>query len=149
MKVTEWVSLTLLLHCFSTFAMTGLIWFIQIVHYPLLQKVGESKFVSYELSHIRLTSFVVIPFMSIELLTAIAVMFSPIRGNYFIALLIGLALIVLNWSLTFIIFVPLHRSLSKDFNLSYCRKLVTFNWFRTGIWTIRSFLLLALLCAMN
>ena len=33
--------LLLLLHAAATLFMTGLIWFVQVVHYPLFARVGE------------------------------------------------------------------------------------------------------------
>jgi hypothetical protein len=33
----------LLLQAFATFAMTGLIWFVQVVHYPLFRAVGVPR----------------------------------------------------------------------------------------------------------
>lgn len=36
-----------LVHLFSTLFMTGVIWFAQAVHYPLLGRVGGEAFVEY------------------------------------------------------------------------------------------------------
>ncbi len=45
--------------------MTGLIWFVQIVHYPLFARVlrntAPDAFRAYEASHANRTSFVVFP----------------------------------------------------------------------------------------
>ena len=40
----------------STLYMTGLIWFVQVVHYPLLGAVGGSEFSAYEQRHMSLTT---------------------------------------------------------------------------------------------
>lgn len=37
----------LLLHTFSTIFMTGLIWFVQVVHYPLFAAVGREAAAPY------------------------------------------------------------------------------------------------------
>jgi hypothetical protein len=66
--------------------MLGLIWFVQIVHYPLFSSVGEREFAGYEIQHSRLTAFVVGPPMLIEALSAIALVFSigkRFRGGRF------------------------------------------------------------------
>ena len=44
------------LHLAATAAMTGLIWFVQVVHYPLFAAVGADQFVAYEVAHQRRTS---------------------------------------------------------------------------------------------
>jgi hypothetical protein len=58
-------------HFSSTFYMVGLIWFVQIVHYPLLANVERASFVKYEKRHTSLTTWVVGPPMSIEGVTAL------------------------------------------------------------------------------
>ena len=55
----------------STLYMTGLIWFVQIVHYPLLGAVGGSEFSAYEQRHMSLTTWVVAPTMLVEAGTAL------------------------------------------------------------------------------
>jgi hypothetical protein len=37
----------LLVHGFATLYMTGLIWFVQLVHYPLFAQVGRHAHLSY------------------------------------------------------------------------------------------------------
>ena len=50
--------------------MTGLIWFVQVVHYPMFALVGENHFAAYEKKHNQLTSYVVMPAMLTEMATA-------------------------------------------------------------------------------
>jgi hypothetical protein len=40
-------------HLAATAAMVGLIWFVQVVHYPLFASVGADEFVAYENAHTR------------------------------------------------------------------------------------------------
>ena len=65
------VQIVLLLHFASTWAMVGLIWFVQIVHYPLFAQVGRDEFPLYERRHKAWTTWIVAPLMLTELLTAI------------------------------------------------------------------------------
>ena len=60
----------LLLHAAATVFMTGLIWFVQVVHYPLFSAVGRDRFSEYEGRHSRLTGRVVGAPMLLELATA-------------------------------------------------------------------------------
>ena len=48
--------------------MTGLIWFVQVVHYPLFAKVGSEAFSLYESLHTQKTGLVVGPVMLVEVL---------------------------------------------------------------------------------
>lgn len=51
--------------------MVGVIWFVQVVHYPLFVRVGPSGFSTYSGAHSRLTGYVVGPPMLVEMATAI------------------------------------------------------------------------------
>ena len=57
--------------------MVGLIWFVQIVHYPLFSAVGERGYTAYQIQHMNLTGAVVGPPMVIEALTALWLALSP------------------------------------------------------------------------
>ena len=58
-------------HITATLYMTGLIWFVQIVHYPLFSRVGNAEFPAYEQRHTVLTTWVVGPPMLVEGITAL------------------------------------------------------------------------------
>ncbi len=48
------IRLFFLAHITATLYMTGLIWFVQIVHYPLFARVGNAEFSAYEQRHTAL-----------------------------------------------------------------------------------------------
>ena len=133
------------IHVFTTLAMTGIIWFVQIVHYPLFQKVGSNNFVDYETAHTRLTGQVVMPLMLGELITGIILSMYSNQPHLLPLLYAGLGLIAINWLVTFLFFVPMHRSLSREFSLEICRRLISLNWLRTLIWSLRSIIVLTYL----
>ncbi len=136
--------MSIMLACvFSTFAMTGLIWFVQIVHYPLFAAVGRDQFVAYEGRHTVLTTWVVMPLMMVELGSSIWLAVHPLSG--WNGLLIAAAILtVLIWLSTFFLQVPQHRILERGFDEAAWRFLVNSNWVRTVLWTARS----AILCWM-
>ena len=124
------------LHLGATLYMTGLIWFVQVVHYPLMGRVGRDGFREYEQAHTRLTTWVVAPPMLIELATGIAWAFqAPGRASF-----IGLALIGVIWVSTALFQIPAHRRLERGFDASAHRRLVTSNWLRTVAWSARAIL---------
>ena len=57
----EMTRLVLLANVASTLLLVGLIWFVQIVHYPQFVRVGSERFAEYETIHVRLTTWVVVP----------------------------------------------------------------------------------------
>lgn len=134
----ELVQSVIVLHFSATVFMTGVIWFVQIVHYPLFAKVPVDAYPAYERQHQRLTTFVVAPAMVIELLSGawLAHFLSDFRNSLLFAAS-GAVLIVV-WLSTFFIQVPCHQSLTEKFSQQVHRKLVLSNWVRTIGWTVRS-----------
>jgi hypothetical protein len=124
--------------------MVGLIWFVQIVHYPLMNRVGSGIFKDYEALHLSRTTWVVVPLMLTELGTNLLLFWFP-AGLSRALLGFGLVLLSLIWLSTFFLQVPQHRRLSRGFDASTHRRLVRSNWFRTWLWTARGFWTLWLL----
>lgn len=132
----------LLLHAAATLYMAGLIWFVQLVHYPLFGAVGREGFAAYERAHTRLTGWVVTPPMLVELATALGlVVWRPAAPLVWI----GLALVVAIWISTAVLQLPAHRRLLAGFDAGVHRRLVRSNWLRTAAWTARGALALWLL----
>ncbi|MHC5004844.1 MAG: hypothetical protein ACYTJ0_17175 [Planctomycetota bacterium] len=131
----------LLLHAGATLAMAGLIWFVQIVHYPLMADVGAAGFVPYEHRHVRLTTTVVGPLMLTELVTALIIAV----GDGTALAWAGLGLVGLVWASTAMLQVPCHRQLEQGFDAEIIRRLVATNWLRTAAWSARGVIALLLL----
>lgn len=134
--------MTLLLNAAATLFMTGVIWFVQVVHYPLFGAVGGGGFVRYEARHTRLTSRVVLGPMVLELVTAGLLVGRPPTSVHAWEAWAGLALVGLIWVSTALLQVPRHNELAAGFGVSAHAALVRTNWLRTAAWTLRSGLLL-------
>lgn len=132
------------LHLAATLYMVGVIWFVQLVHYPLFARVGEGEFAAYERLHTRFTTWVVAPPMILECLTAGLLLW--IRPGYLPlwAAVVGLVLVVVNWVSTWALQVPCHNRLSNGFDATVHRRLVATNWIRTSVWSLRAALLLGI-----
>jgi hypothetical protein len=129
-------------HATTTIAMFGVIWFVQIVHYPLFRDVGEPGFAEYEKRHSRTTAVVVMPLMLVE--AACAVGLTVLLTDQPLVWL-GLGLLVIVWLSTFLLQVPQHRALAGGFDIDRHRRLVRTNWVRTIAWTGRAAVALSLL----
>ena len=131
----------------ATLFMTGLIWFVQIVHYPLFQELPPNRFPRYVALHGTRTSFVVGPPMLVELLTSLLALIPALRPAFFTApaALASAALVFVLWAATGCIQVPLHNALGRAHDPARIRRLVLSNWIRTAAWTARSTLLLTIL----
>ena len=128
------------LQLFSTLAMVGLIWFVQVVHYPLFAKVGSAGFTEYEQLHQQRTTLVVAPLMLTEAATACAMLWARPDHVSLPAAIVGLALLALLWASTFFWQVPAHEKLSHEFDARIHQRLVRSNWLRTTAWTLRGLL---------
>lgn len=124
--------------------MTGVIWFVQVAHYPLFAWVGEQGFGEYEEQNTTRTGWVVGAPMLLEIGTAAVALFAGMRPEYFPrwAALAGAGLLGAIWISTAVLQVPLHRRLVRGFDPVACRRLVKSNWVRTICWSFRAALLL-------
>ncbi|MCG5054703.1 MAG: hypothetical protein KA712_17210 [Myxococcales bacterium] len=132
----------MLVHAAATLAMTGLIWFVQLVHYPLFAFVGEDAFARYEAHHQTRTTWIVAPLMLAELATAVLLVIVPPAGVSPLTARVALGLLALVWLSTAAWQVPLHRRLARGFDAPQIRTLVRSNWLRTLAWTARAALVL-------
>ena len=139
------VAYLLLIHAAATLPMVGLIWFVQLVHYPLFQFVGSSSFSSYEQRNQRRTSWVVVPLMMTELVTAAALLFADLSAPSRAKAWFGAGLLLVIWVSTALLQVPLHRKLSAGFDARRVQLLIGSNWIRTVAWSVRGLIALLLL----
>ena len=125
-------------HIFTTFAMTGVIWLVQLAHYPNLHIPRASP--KYFESNASRTSYVVIPLMLTEAATAAALLFihrDPLH------LILALLLLTI-WLSTALLSVPCHNKLCRSgYAETTVSRLIRTNWPRTILWTARSAILLA------
>lgn len=135
-------TLVLLIHCATTLFMTGVIWFVQVVHYPLFSRVGNDSFKDYEALHTSLTTTVVMLPMVVELLTALWLCWERPDAVSVLEAVLGAAMLGIIWFSTMFIQVPKHTLLSAGFNAAVHHSLVTTNWLRTVLWSLRSVLVL-------
>jgi len=131
-----------LAHMAATLLMTGVIWFVQVVHYPLFADIGKAGFSSYEQRHTALTTWVVGPPMFVEAATAVLLFWFRPAGILTWQLGSGLALLAIVWLSTAFLQVPCHELLSKAFEPSVHERLVVTNWIRTAAWSLRALLVI-------
>lgn len=141
-------ALVLYLHAAATVFMTGLIWFVQVVHYPLMARVPGAALGEYERGHMARTTPLVASAMGLELLTAAWLVLAPPPGlgerGRALAWL-GAGLLGIIWGSTWGVQVPLHDRIAKGGGAEAVRRLVLTNWARTIAWTVRSAAALAML----
>ena len=127
------------MHDAATWYLVGIIWVIQLVHYPMFEYLDWSTFARSHAFHSSAITLVVLPGMLLELYLASLLLYS--RGFKDVPSLLGFALVLLIWGMTFFVMVPLHGQLgSQGYQLPLIQALVRWNWVRTIAWTIRGLL---------
>lgn len=136
------MKLVVLAHLLSTLVMVGVIWVIQVVHYPLFAGVGEAGWAAYEAQHQSRITYFVGPMMGVELATAVWLVLDRPAAFPAWAVLLGAALVVVIWLATLLLSVPAHAALGAGFDAVAHGRLVATNWVRTVAWSVRGGLVL-------
>lgn len=127
--------------------MAGLIWYAQLVHYPLFAKVPAPDFPAYQRQNVRRTAMVVIPPMLVELGAAGVLLWDRPAGVPRWATITGAALLAVIWLTTLIVQAPGHGRLALGFDPVLHGRVVATNWIRTLTWTARALLAVYILAA--
>ena len=128
----------LLIHLISTSLMVGIIWVIQVVHYPSFHFIGNSRYISFQKFHMERISYIVIPVMLVESISGFLLIYDELN----LILLISMILLLSIWMLTAFFFASVHKKLVSGYQLEMVAKLVKINWIRTLLWTLRLLLLI-------
>ena len=129
----------------ATWGMVGVIWMVQVVHYPMLAQYSAGAPVRAVVDHQRRIAPVVGPFMAAEGVTALILLVDRPATMGAASALAAAALLGVALLSTIAIQVPLHSRLAEDHDDELARTLITTNWLRTAAWTARGVLLAAVL----
>lgn len=146
----NWSLSILVANLVATLFLVGLIWIVQVVHYPLFDDVGEQNYVRYQQRHQSNITYIVGPVMLIELISAFMLLWYPVAGINKSLVYCGIGLVILIWLSTALVQVPCHEKLVKGFDPAAYKWLVNSNWIRTVAWTARGGLVTwMLICVLS
>ena len=115
-------------------ALTGVIWLVQLVVYPMFLDAGPGAFPAWELEHAeRISPVVGVPIVA-GLAAAVALVVRAGPATRWLAR-VNLGLLVLALGITALVSVPLHEELSRGFSAAAIDDLVRTNWIRTAAWS--------------
>ncbi|MBL8812211.1 MAG: hypothetical protein JNM43_18750 [Planctomycetaceae bacterium] len=143
--LSGWAGKCVILQAVSTLYMVGVIWFVQVVHYPMFAMVGPEQFAKWEQRNVVLTTWVVGPGMLVEAITTLGLFFIP---RQFVSRKVaakGAILLGVIWLSTHFLQVPCHDKLATGFDPEAHQSLVQSNWLRTVAWSMRGLLVIGLL----
>ena len=129
----------LVIHLIATSVMVGVIWVIQLVHYPSFHFIELKQYTTFQRFHMSRISYVVIPAMLTELFTLILIVISMDQIDTLV--LASAILLIFIWLMTAVFFSGVHQKLTLGYDQTVVDKLVKLNWGRTLLWTLRLLLI--------
>lgn len=133
----------LVVHAAATWALVGLIWTIQLVHYPLFALVGDDEFPTYEAAHQTRITWLVAVLMPVEAVASVYLVFADEVATGWAV--VGLVLVGVVWLSTGFWQGPMHPRLRAGFEPALHDRLVRTNWVRTAAWTARGVVAMVLI----
>ena len=127
-------------HLIFTSIMVGVIWLVQVVHYPSFNFIDKKFYSDFQNFHIKRISFIVIPVMLLELVSGLILIFLDNRHST--PILISFGILILIWIITGLFFAKAHQDLTVGYDREIVKKIIKLNWIRTLLWSIRLILLL-------
>lgn len=137
-------ALLLLVSAASATFMAGVIWVIQLVHYPLFALADPLRFPEFHASHSARITLIVGPAMLTEIASSGMFVFAARDSLERRVAVAGFALVLVAWATTALCSIPAHGRLSSGFEAEAHARLVATNVFRTVAWTLHAALKLAL-----
>lgn len=135
----------LVLDLVASWVMVGLIWFVQIVHYPLLSIVPIQAASSVAEEHQRRTAWVVMLPMAVQGFTSLGLMrWIPNGVSWWLPWANGVCVAIALAS-TVLLSVPRHARMAANPDEKVGRELVLTNWPRTIAWSASGVALAAML----
>ena len=132
------IDAVLIANLVASCVMTGVIWFVQHVHYPLLAQVEMGQAVAVAEEHQRRTGHIVALPMAVEGLTTLALLARQPVGVTWCLPWIGAILLAIALGCTVLLSVPLHAKMATNPDARVGAKLVATNWPRTFAWSLRA-----------
>ena len=131
----------------AAWGMVGVIWVVQLVHYPLLGRLSALEPKAAAVDHQRRITWVVGPLMAAEGVTALILLVSRPDSMSAVSAFAAAALLGVALASTAFVQVPLHARLAESHDDAVVTSLITTNWVRTVAWTARGLLLAAVLAS--
>ncbi|TVZ51279.1 hypothetical protein [Dokdonia sp. Hel_I_53] len=116
------------------FGLVILILMVQLIVYPSFLYLERGRLLDWHIKYTRAITVIVAPLMCLQLFIALYIAFWIHTTSY---TLLNLALVLITWILTMLLFVPIHKRINTNtFTEIDLQKLVSRNWWRVLVWVI-------------
>jgi len=130
----------LLIENAATLFLTGVLWTMQVLNYPLLSLVGRDALPGYESEHNKRFALVVFPGVLVGIVGAVGLILArPARVPAFgpIAEVVLMVAIIVS---TAALQAPQHGRLARGWDATAYHLLVRSNWIRVALWSLAGLL---------
>lgn len=128
-----------IVHVLASWFMVGMIWTIQLVHYPLFDRVGPDSYVAFQAEHVdRIGPFLLVPWL-LEGLTLLGVLWLAFFADHRelrVAAVVGAVAMAVVLAISGFWSAPAHGDLADGFDASVHDRLMTANLIRSIAWTV-------------
>jgi hypothetical protein len=124
------------------FALAGLGWFLQIVHYPLYRRVDRHRFLRYHAPDQMLSAAIITPLMLVDLAASFLMFGFPYGGDTVHYVTAGMICTLVAWSATIFFTRSYQKRLAHGFDPRAFRRLLVTHWIRTYAWSFHAVALL-------
>ncbi len=146
-------SLIFIIHVLVCIMVTAIMWYLQVVHFPMLRFIGTDRYELYYHELKMKNTLLFFPLFSLEIFTSIALLlsftmvsdFNPAVQNQFFLVGFSLILLFILHLVNFQLIRPLLSSLHTDVDEKKHKRLLRLQWIRTLGWTSRFIMLLSMI----
>ncbi len=128
----------------ASWVMTGVIWFVQVVHYPLLAALRSDVSATSAEHRWRTTVVVALP-MAVQGLATLVLLASPPPEVWGPSPWVAAVLLAVALGVTAFVSVPLHVRMTETGDVKAGERLVATNWWRTAAWSGHAVILTVML----
>lgn len=133
------------LYIFLCVAATVLMWFMQIVHYPLMSYTDPAKWEAFSEKRRMLTMMITYPLMAFEVLTGFTLLVIATQSKTYPLFATSLLILVCLIIYTFMYLNPHLKKMTGPNDSQNHQRFLKLHWVRTIGWTVRFLLMLLIL----
>jgi len=134
-------------HFLLCIAVTGVVWFMQVVHYPLLTYTNPDKWTEFNEKRRMYTMMLTYPLMAFEALTGFTLILLATQSPSYPYLAVSLGILLALLIYTFMYLNPLLKKMTGPADEISHKKFIKLHWVRTIGWSLRLLLLILVVLA--
>lgn len=128
-------------HFLLCIAMTAVVWFMQVVHYPLMAYADPARWAEFAEKRRMFTMMLTYPLMAFEALTGFTLILLATQSPSYPYLAVSLLVLVALILYTFMYLNPQLKNMAGPSDEAAHKRFLKLHWIRTAGWSLRLLLL--------